>query len=102
MFKKSKFVQNVTNFCFNFFFPPEIITKLKKFRSYKLYAVWLGHELNVFVNSPEYAEIYCKSSQLLQRSHKAKLIDFIAPKGLLFANGKFVISFHFLNVKTVV
>lgn len=57
-------------------------------KSYDVFALWIGHQLSVFVKSPEDAENYCNSYKLIHRGEKLKYFEPTMGKGLLFSGGK--------------
>lgn len=63
-----------------------IVNRLNK--KYGLAAVWLGPKLNVFICSPEHAEIYLTSPNFLDHSDNFKFLEPALGKGLLTSNGK--------------
>ena len=71
-----------------YFFFLDILPIVNKYHKiYDLYALWIGHDLSVFVKTPEDAETYCNSYKLIHRGSKVKFFYPILGKGLLFAGG---------------
>lgn len=56
-------------------------------KKYGLAALWLGHKLNVFICTPEHAEIYFTSTKLLDHSEHLKFLEPAIGRSLLTANG---------------
>lgn len=67
----------------------DLVTEFNK--EYGLVRLWLGPMLNVFICTPEDAEIYYSSPALLDRSEHFKFLEYLLGKGLLTANGEFVL-----------
>lgn len=78
----------------------DILTKLRRYQGkHKLLALWFGHDLNIFLYSPEFAEIFCQSSKLLHRSSKAKLFEAIAPNGAILSSG--IVLLYYAMLRTI-